>query len=90
MMTLPSAKVLVSNINPIQLSSSTQDCTDRIQCRYRCTELTLPNGKDCDQDYEGDTCYFSCNPGYAMIGSNSRRCTSSGLNGTHPFCDDKF
>ena len=45
---------------------------------------------DCDQNYEGDTCYFSCNPEYATIGSNSRTCTSSGWNGTHPFCDGKF
>ena len=87
---LRSTKVPVSNTNPIRLSSSTQDCTDRIQCRYRCTQLTLPNGNDCDQNYEGDTCYFSCNPGYAMIGSTSRTCTSSGWTGSHPFCDGKF
>ena len=87
---LRSTKVPVSNTNPIQLSSSTQDCTDRIQCRHRCTQLTLLNGNDCDLNYEGDNCYFSCNPGYGMIGSSVRTCSTRGWSGTHTFCDGKF
>ena len=87
---LRSTKVPVSNTNPIQLSSSTQDCTDRIQCRHRCTQLTLLNGNDCDLNYEGDNCYFSCNPGYGMIGSSVRTCSTRGWSGSHTSCDGKF
>ena len=87
---LTTTKVPVSNTYPIQLSSSTQSCTYRISCRKRCTELTLLNGNNCYSNYEGQTCYFSCNTGYAMIGSSSRTCTGSGWTGTHPFCDGKF
>ena len=87
---LTTTKVPVSNTYPIQLSSSAQSCTYRISCRERCTELTLLNGKNCYSYYEGESCYFSCNTGYAMIGSSSRTCTSSGWTGTHPFCDGKF
>ena len=87
---LSTTKVPVSNTSPLQLSSSAQSCTYRISCRDRCTQLTLLNGNDCDSIYEGQSCDFSCNAGYAMTGSYSRTCTNTGWTGTHPFCDGKF
>ena len=53
----------------------------------RCTDLTLFNENNCYSYYEGQMCHFSCNTGYALIGSSSRTCTSTGCTGSHPFCD---
>ena len=60
-----------------------------------CPTLTNPNngmlncslGGDGFASY-GDTCYFTCNNGYELIGSATRICQADGWwSGSHPRCD---
>ena len=44
----------------------------------------------CYSNHEEESCSFASNTGYAMIGSSSRTCTTTGWTGTHPFCDGNF
>ena len=51
----------------------------------RCDNLLIPaNGSiSCSSDrvgvgYEGDTCSFTCNTGYKLMGSDTRTCQSDG------------
>ena len=72
--------------------SNEKQCFNRISCRKTCEQLYLPNGNwqyGCPYTSEGESCYFSCNSGYALIGSSYRTCTSRGWTGSHPFCDSK-
>ena len=83
------------------LSSSSMDitpevksCYYRISCRKSCETLILHNGQDCSSStlYEGQTCTFKCDPGYALTGSDSSTLTC-GANGRWsddaPRCDGK-
>ncbi len=62
------------------VTSSTISCHHRIMisCRKSCEYLYLANGNNCYNNLEGQTCSFSCNPGYLLIGSSSRSCNSNG------------
>jgi len=35
---------------------------------------------------DGDTCTFTCNTGYELIGSDTRTCGGDGWNGTNAMC----
>ena len=61
----------------------------------RCDNLLTPvNGEiiTCSSDglgmsYEGDTCSFTCNTGYEIIGSDTRTCLNNGFwSGTNITC----
>ena len=70
------------------LQKKYKSCTERVSCRHRCSDLYLLNGKDCPESFEGETCHFSCNPGYALVGPTSWTCTGWPI-AHHPFCDGK-
>ncbi|XP_033647599.1 uncharacterized protein LOC117307061 [Asterias rubens] len=79
--------------SPTKISQHEQLCNHRISCRRTCDQLFLPHGNwqfGCPQTLEGQTCDFSCDAGYGMIGSSSRTCTSNGWTGNHPFCDGEL
>ena len=51
----------------------------------QCDNLTIPSngGMSCSSGimgmgYEGETCTFTCNTGYELIGSSTRTCQSDG------------
>ena len=73
------------------VTSSIKSCRHRISCRKSCEYLYLANGNNCYNNLEGQTCSFSCNPGYLLIGSSSLSCNSNGQwSGSQPRCDGKW
>ena len=56
----------------------------------RCPELTAPQQGSLAPCYNlpGHSCHFSCDSGYILTGSATRRCDSNGLwTGTQPQCN---
>ena len=71
------------------LNKEYRSCAERVSCRHRCSYHNLLNGNYCPESFEGNHCYFHCNPGYALIGPSSWTCTGNGWPTNHPFCDGK-
>ena len=83
--TLSSSSSMVENV--------TKSCYKRISCRKSCQTLYLDNGypNPCSHTLEGQSCCFSCNAGYGLLGSSCRTCGSNGRwSGHQTRCDGKY